>query len=171
MKLLQIATPVIVLAGIFGGSSVISAEKGEDLSDTLSFTKWSGDLVVPDTISISMDDQGRAYVTQTQRRKAQDLDIRNNRDWIPDDVGFDSVEAKRQFYRSQLSTERSAENTGRVEDYNKDGVHDYRDMMVMSEKIFLLEDTDGDGTADSIDLYAEDFKSEVTGIAAGVLWY
>ncbi|MGK0236899.1 MAG: quinoprotein glucose dehydrogenase [Candidatus Pelagisphaera sp.] len=171
MKLLQIATPVMVLAGIFGGSSVISAEKGEDLSDTLSFTKWSGDLVVPDPISISMDDQGRAYVTQTQRRKAQDLDIRNNRDWIPDDVGFDSVEAKRQFYRSQLSTERSAENTGRVEDYNKDGVHDYRDMMVMSEKIFLLEDTDGDGTADSIDLYAEDFKSEVTGIAAGVLWY
>jgi len=137
----------------------------------LEFKKWSGDIVVPDPVAVSLDDEGRAYVTQTQRRKSQDLDIRNNRDWIENDVSFQSVEEKRAFYQERLSPEKSADNTGRVDDMNKDGSHDYRDLMVLSEKIFLLEDKDEDGTADAMQLYADGFATEVTGIAAGVLWH
>lgn len=143
----------------------------ESLAETLTYVKWSGDLNIPDPISISLDDQGRAYVTQTQRRKSQDLDIRNNRDWIPNDVGLSSVEEKRAFFRSRISIETREMNAERVADHNEDGVHDYRDLMVLSERIYRVEDSDGDGLADRMDVFAEDFKTEVTGIAAGVLWH
>ena len=55
---------------------------------SLEFTKWTPNFLVPDPVALSFDNQGRAYVTQTQRRKANDLDIRQNRDWIPDDLSF-----------------------------------------------------------------------------------
>lgn len=159
-----------VLAGLLMGPIATAAEGAQDLAETLSYTKWSGDLIVPDPISISFDNEGRAYVTQTRRRKVQDLDIRNNRDWVPHDVGFDSVEQKRAFFKSSLSEANSSANAERVGDLNQDGIHDYRDLMVLSETIYLVEDTDHDGTADKIGVFAEDFKTEVTGIAAGVLW-
>ena len=42
--------------------------------------------------------------------------------------------------------------------------------MVMPEIIHIIEDTNGDGFADSSKIFDDDFKTEVTGIAAGVLW-
>ena len=137
----------------------------------LEFTKWSGDIVVPDPVAVSVDYRGRVYVTQTQRRKVQDLDIRRNQDWIPDDVGLASIESKRKFYRDRLAPDSSFENTERVADLNRDGSHDWRDLTVLSERIHLLEDTDSNGIADRTGVFAEDFQTEVTGIAAGVLWH
>lgn len=134
---------------------------------TLEFNKWSGSLNVPDPVAISFDHQGRAYVTQTQRRKANDLDIRRNSDWIPNDVAFQSVQDKLDFYHERMSPEKNDKR--RVADLNEDGVHDYRDLMALSERIHRLTDTDADGTADEISLFAEGFNTEVTGIAAGVL--
>jgi quinoprotein glucose dehydrogenase len=133
--------------------------------------RWSGELNIPDPVAISLDDDGAAYVTQTQRRKSQDLDIRNNLDWIPFDVGLRSVEEKRIFFRQQLSPERgqTAESKRRVQDMNRDGSHDYLDLRVLSERIYRIQDKDRDGTADSSELFADDFQTEVTGIGAGVL--
>lgn len=139
----------------------------------LEFSKWSGDVNVPDPVAISFDNRGRAFVTQTQRRKIQDLDIRAHREWIPDDVGFQSVADKRAFYHRMLAPavdEKSKGNT-KIQDRNGDGSHDYKDLMILSEKVHLIEDTNGDGTADRTSVFAEDFKTEVTGIAAGVLWH
>lgn len=147
-----------------------SSSLADDHADTLEYSKWSGAVNIPDPVSITFDDQGTAYVTQTQRRKSQDLDIRQNRDWIPDDLALDSVEAKRFFFRSRLDAATSEANAERVGDHNGDGVHDYRDLMVFSERIYKVADRDNDGTADDIRLFAEGFNTEVTGIAAGVLW-
>lgn len=140
---------------------------------TLEFSRWSGDVNVPDPVAISFDNRGRAFVTQTQRRKSQDLDIRAHRDWIPDDVGFQSVAEKRAFYHRMLAPAGDGKSKGntKIQDRNGDGSHDYRDLMILSEKIHLIEDTNGDGTADRSSVFAEDFKTEVTGIAAGVLWH
>ena len=54
--------------------------------------KWSGDLNVPDPVACAVDPQGRVYVAATTRRKVGDLDIREHRQWIPNDVALDSVE-------------------------------------------------------------------------------
>ncbi len=141
-------------------------------ADSLKFTKWSGDVNVPDPVAISLDPEGRAYVTQTQRRKANDLDIRANRDWIVNDVSFTSVEDKRAFYREQMAPDSWQPGMPeRVDDLNGDDSRDWRDLTVLTEKIHVIEDADGDGKADRIRTYAEDFKTEVTGIAAGVLWH
>jgi putative membrane-bound dehydrogenase-like protein len=135
----------------------------------LQFTKWTPDFLVPDPVAISFDNQGRAYVTQTQRRKANDLDIRSNRDWIPDDLSFQSPDNKRAFYRKVFTPENSDANKHRVKDYNKDGKNDLADLQFLSERIHLIEDTDADGLADKTSIYAEGFTDEIAGIAAGVL--
>ena len=98
------------------------AEKPDPKS--LEFTKWTPDFQVPDPVAISFDNQGRAYVTQTQRRKANDLDIRQNLDWISHDLSFQSPDDKRSFYRKEFTAENSEANKDRVKDYNEDGKHE-----------------------------------------------
>lgn len=135
----------------------------------LIFKKWTPDFEVPDPVAISFDHRGRAYVTQTTRRKANDLDIRANRDWIPNDVGFTSVAEKQAFYRERLAPENSEANQKRVKDLNGDGSHDWVDLTALSELIHRIEDADRDGKADRMSVFADGFNTEVTGIAAGVL--
>ena len=161
-----------LLAGLLIATSCCRPSAiGDQPQEQLQFSKWSGSVNVPDPVAISFDNSGKAYVTQTQRRKSQDLDIRQHQEWIPQDVQLSSVEGKRAFLRSVLAIGQDEANAKHVEDRNKDGHHDYRDLMVISERIHVLQDKDGDGTADSIQLFAEDFRSEVTGIAAGVLHF
>ena len=135
----------------------------------LEFTKWTPDFLVPDPVALSFDNQGRAYVTQTQRRKANDLDIRQNRDWIPDDLSFKTPDDKRTFYHKAFTSKNSDANKRRVKDFNTDGKHNLADLKFLSERIHLIEDTDGDGLADKTSIYAEGFTDEIGGIAAGVL--
>lgn len=167
-------TRTLALILVFTTSILAIGQSLKSASDSvqrpaLEFTKWSGDLNVPDPVSIGFDDRGRAYVTQTQRRKSQDLDIRANQEWIADDVGLQSVEDKRQFYHRALAPGDDNENALHVTDMNGDGHYDYRDLQVLSERVHAIDDLDGDGVADSIHLFAEDFRTEVTGIAAGVM--
>ena len=137
----------------------------------LVFTKWTPDFPVPDPVALSFDPQGRAYVTQTQRRKANDLDIRDNTDWIPNDLSFTSTADKENFYREQFTPENSAANVKRVKDLNGDGLHDIKDLTHLTERIHLIEDTDGDGLADRTGIFAEQLDHLIGGVAGGVLYH
>ncbi len=133
--------------------------------------KWSGEINVPDPVACSVDPQGRVYVTTTTRRKVGDLDIREHTMWIPDDVGLTSVEEKRAFIHREMAPGKMRAPRGSIKDHNGDGSIDWKDLTFHTEKIWQLRDTDGDGTADKITLFAEGFNTEVTGIAAGVLYH
>jgi putative membrane-bound dehydrogenase-like protein len=133
--------------------------------------KWSGDLNVPDPVACAVDPQGRVYVAATTRRKVADLDIREHVQWIPDDVALDSIDAKMAFYHEALAPGKTRQPRGGLADHNQDGSIDWRDLTVHTERIYQMRDTDGDGTADKITVFAEGFNTEVTGIAAGVLWH
>lgn len=137
----------------------------------LSLHLWSGSINVPDPVASAVDPQGRVYVAATTRRKVGDLDIREHRMWIPDDVGLDSVDAKRAFYRKELAPGKTLKARGGLDDHNGDGSIDWRDLTHHTERIYQLRDTDGDGTADKMTVFAEGFNTEVTGIAAGVMWH
>lgn len=137
----------------------------------LELHKWSGKINVPDPVAVTVDPQGRVYVAATTRRKVADLDIREHRDWIPDDVTLDSVEAKRAFLQAALAPGKLRAPRGSLMDHNRDGSIDWKDLTVHSERIYQLRDEDGDGSADRLTVFAEGFNSEVTGIAAGVLWH
>ncbi|PAY21538.1 hypothetical protein CKO51_00260 [Rhodopirellula sp. SM50] len=165
-----VCVTVIISGWVFCRGTGATEPKSVDALPKLNYQRWSGSINVPDPVAISVADNGDVYVTQTQRRKIQDLDIRANSAWIPDDVGFKTVDEKRAFYHRVLAIGGDqVEAAKHVEDVNGDGQHDWRDLTVISEKIHRLVDTDNDGTADTIHLFADDFKTEVTGIAAGVL--
>jgi putative membrane-bound dehydrogenase-like protein len=133
--------------------------------------RWSGSLNVPDPVACTVDEKGRVYVAATTRRKAADLDIREHPMWITDDVGLSSVEEKREFLKRELAPGKLRLPRGGLKDHNKDGSIDWKDLTVHSERIYQLRDTDGDGTADKMTVFAEGFNTEVTGIAAGVLYH
>lgn len=133
--------------------------------------KWSGALNVPDPVAVGVDPQGRVYVAATTRRKAADLDIREHTMWIARDVGLTSVADKAAFFREQLAPGKLRAPRGGLKDHNGDGSIDSKDLTVYSERIYQLRDTDGDGTADKMTVFAEGFNTEVTGIAAGVMYH
>jgi putative membrane-bound dehydrogenase-like protein len=133
--------------------------------------KWSGDLNVPDPTSVTFDEAGNAYVASTTRRKAGDLDIREHRLWIPDDVGLTSPADKLAFYQRELAPGKMKTSRGSLKDHNKDGSVDWKDLTFHQERIYKLTDTDRDGVADKITIFAEGFNSPVSGIAAGVLYF
>jgi quinoprotein glucose dehydrogenase len=133
--------------------------------------KWSGTLNVPDPVACAVDPQGRVYVAATTRRKVGDLDIREHTMWIPDDVGFTSVEDKRAFYLRELAPGKMRVPRGMLKDHNADGSIDWKDLTHHTERIYQLRDTDGDGTADKMTVFAEGFNTEITGVAAGVLYH
>ena len=137
----------------------------------LELHRWSGDLNVPDPVAITTDPQGRVYVTATTRRKVGDLDIREHPMWIADDVSLTSVEEKEAFLKRELAPGKMRQPRGGLADHNKDGSIDWKDLTVNSERIYQLRDTDGDGTADKMTIFAEGFNSVVTGIAAGILYH
>ncbi len=137
----------------------------------LTLHRWSGDVNVPDPVACAVDPEGRVYVSSTTRRKVGDLDIREHRMWIPDDVALDSVAAKSAFYKRELAPGKLKQPRGELRDHNGDGSIDWIDLTYHTERIYQLRDTNGDGTADRMTVFAEGFNTEVTGIAAGVMWH
>lgn len=137
----------------------------------LELHNWSGELNVPDPIAVATDEKGRVYVTSTTRRKVADLDIRDHAIWIADDVSLTSVEEKEAFLKRELAPGKLRIPRGGLKDHNKDGAIDWKDLTVHSERIYQLRDTDHNGTADSLTVFAEGFNSVVTGIAAGILYH
>jgi putative membrane-bound dehydrogenase-like protein len=133
--------------------------------------KWSGEINVPDPVACAVDPQGRVYVAATTRRKVGDLDIREHTMWIPDDVSFQSVADKLAFYERELAPGKMRSPRGSLKDHNADGSIDVKDLTHHTERIYQLRDTDGDGTADKMTVFAEGFNTPVTGIAAGVMYH
>ena len=147
------------------------AAQTEPVTKELELTKWSGAINVPDPVAVAVDPQGRVYVAATTRRKVGDLDIREHRMWVPNDVGLTSVAEKSAFLKEALAPGKLRQPRGGLADHNKDGSIDWQDLTFHSERIYQLRDTDGDGVADKMTVFAEGFNTEVTGIAAGVMYH
>ena len=120
-------------------------------------------------VALSFDDQGRLYVVETARRSTVDIDIRSHPTWIVDDLANQSIEDLRRFFRTKMAPEQSLENAGWLKDFNGDGLHDWRDMLAVKERVHLLQDTTGRGRADRAQVFAEGFNEEVSGVMAGVM--
>jgi quinoprotein glucose dehydrogenase len=126
--------------------------------------------LLKNAVSVSVAGDGAIYVTESARRKAADLDIREftKFGWIEEDLSHTSIEDKLAFFREQLNGKNQFPKTSLV-DQNKDGEIDIKDLTAISEKIIRITDKDGDGIYDTSNVFAEGFNTEVTGIAAGTL--
>ena len=111
------------------------------------------------------------YATQVRRRKQSSLDIRHFRDWVKHDLAIQSLEDRMEFYKKAMGTERFPDiRHYDPPDRNGDGERNLADLTVQTEEIHQILDTDGDGTADQQNVIDQDLATELTGIAAGVLW-
>lgn len=140
------------------------------LADGLELNLWAPGPLLRNAVALTFDNNGVAYIAETNRRKSSDIDIRAHRDWMTEELQLQSLEDTRALHLRKLATELSDQNTWQ-EDFNQDGIHDYRDLEVQSEYIRRVWDSDGDGRADASQIYAEGFNDMLTGVAAGILNY
>ncbi len=129
---------------------------------------WAEEPLFANPVSFVFDEKGRAYVVETYRRRTSVPDIRKNTNWLADDLAFRTVEDRAAFLKRTYPDAKPITPTKDLVDFNKDGGFDWRDFEVESERIKLVEDSDGDGRADRASVYAEGFNSLVTGVAAGI---
>ncbi len=145
------------------------------LPTDLEISVWAQHPMLKNPVALSHDPAGRLYVTETNRRRSEDLDVRFMRDlspipWPVLDLTLEAVDDRRALVTTYLAPNSPHHNPW-LPDRNSDGSSDWRDLTTLSERVNLLEDTDGDGVADRATVFADSFQTEVTGVAGGVLWF
>ncbi len=138
------------------------------LAEGLKLEVWGVDSLVRDPIAIHVSDDGSIYYSRSPRRNNAEFDIRGHQDWEIRSIALQTIEDKRNFLRTELSPERSSENTW-LKDLNGDGSHDWKDMLVERNEVYQLKDSDGDGLADWSQMQVYDFHEEVTDVAGGIM--
>ena len=130
---------------------------------------FAAEPLIANPVSFAFDEKGRVFVVETHRRRTSVYDIRNHLNWLSADFSFRTVADRSNFFQKVLVPENKSLPEKIIKDLNQDGKFDYHDLEVETERIRLLEDRNGDGRADDAVTYAEDFKTLVSGVAAGVL--
>ncbi len=139
-----------------------------ELAPGLEANVWATGHLVADALSLDIDANGVAYVGSTPRG-SQWLDTRQHPDWVPEVQRLKTTEDLRQFFREKMATALSDKNTW-ISDFNNDGVRDYRDLLGVAERIFRIEDTNGDGIADKSTVAFEGFNEDIAAdILGGVM--
>ena len=131
---------------------------------------WASERLVTDPIAIDVDANGTAYVVSSSRANLP-LDIRGHPDWLPVVHTLKTTQALLDFYKKDLAPSESARNTW-IPDLNKDGSRDIRDLTELKERIVRLQDTNGDGVADTSRVMKEGFNDDPTyDVGGGILSY
>jgi quinoprotein glucose dehydrogenase len=138
------------------------------LADGLQMSLWASDSLAPDPVAMSIDDKGRVYLTRTNRQKSSEFDIRGHRDWMTESISLQTVEDRKAFLHKTFAPELSKKNEW-LKDRNGDGSHDWKDLAIEKEEVWQLEDTDKDGFADISTRVINDFCTEVSDVAGGLL--
>ncbi len=140
----------------------------------ITISTWAQQPLLKNPVAISHDPEGRLYVTETQRRASEDLDIRRMPGlepypWQIEDWSMESTEQRRENIKRLLADDGPFNNPW-LTDLNGDSKKNWHDLETKSELLHLLEDTNGDGKADKSTLFSAGFDDVVTGVLGGVLW-
>ena len=130
---------------------------------------WASDELIVDPVALEFDEKGTLYATSTSRNNMP-LDIRDHPTWVPTVHTLKTVGDLREFYKKELAPERSAKNAW-LPDLNQDGSNDLRDLAELKERVYRIQDTDGDGIADTSKIMIEGFNADPTYDIAGGLHY
>lgn len=145
-----------------------TAMKKFTVAPGLQIDLWAAEPLLANPVAFAFDQQGRAFVVETYRRRSSAPDIRKQEEWQMFNLSLRSVEERKKFFEKEFSLEVKRPPTKTLADLNGDGTFDYRDLAIESERVKLVVDTDGDGKADKATVYADGFNGVTTGVAAGV---
>ncbi len=141
-----------------------------ELAEGVDASLWASEALLADPVALDMDNRGRAWVTVTHRSNNSEFDIRPYPNWITDSVSFETVEDRRNFLKRTFATDKNLTEED-IPDRNDDGSHDWRDLAVEKEEVWLLTDETDNGSADEASLFLRDFNSEVTDVLGGIYYH
>ncbi|MEM7454974.1 MAG: PVC-type heme-binding CxxCH protein [Planctomycetota bacterium] len=118
--------------------------------DELAIELFAAEPDVANPVAFFVDERGRVYVCETFRQSRGVEDNRSHGNWLNDDLAAQTVEDRIAYIRRYI------EDADRR--YTQ---HD--------DRIRLVEDTDGDGRADTSTVFADRFNAIEMGTGAGVL--
>ncbi|HEX2854627.1 MAG TPA: PVC-type heme-binding CxxCH protein [Opitutaceae bacterium] len=127
------------------------ALKRMKLPDGLVATLWAAEPMLANPVAFNFDERGRIFVSETHRYRSSVLDIRDYMWMLEDDLANRTIEDQSASILRHLKLAGAAA------------------LSIESERVRLLQDTNGDGKADRSTLFAEGFNSPLDGIASGVL--
>jgi quinoprotein glucose dehydrogenase len=140
------------------GARVYCAVTGcpAELPEGMTIQEWAAPEWVPSTpVALEVDPWHRVYVAEADRNQGGTEDNRRHMYWLEDDLASTTVEDRRSYYEKWVAS-------GKIEDPEL--------FTKRADRLYVLEDRDGDGRADhSRDL--AHWNDWVDGLLAGVLWH
>jgi len=146
-----------------------AALKKFTIAPGLNVEVWASEPLLANPVALSFDQKGRAYVAETYRRRTSAQDIRKHEDWTIEDLALRTMEDRVAFLKAKFPESAKRKPTKDLPDFNNDGQFDWRDLEIESERIKVVEDSNGDGKADQARVLAAGFNSLATVVGAGVL--
>ena len=105
-----------------------------ELPAGMTLHEWAAQSLVPSTpVALDVDPWGRVYVAEGDRNQGGAEDNRRHMYWLDDDLASTTVEERRAYYEKWVKA-------GRVEDPDH--------FTKRADRVYVLTDDDGDGTAD-----------------------
>src|SRR3954470_25034612 len=111
---------------------------------------FAAEPLLANPVCFTIDEKGRFYVAETFRLHAGVTDIRGHMAWLDTELASQSVE-QRVAYMKKFEGPK-------IGDYTKE-----------TDRVRLIEDTDGDGKADKATVFSEGYSGIADGIGAGLL--
>lgn len=118
-----------------------------------STTIWAEHPLVLDPVAFCFDEQGRAYLAETERQERGVEDNRGSPFWLLDDLASQTIDDRRAMYEKWA--------------HKREGGMDY--YREWSDRVVMLRDTDSDGVADARTVFAGPFNDPLDGTGAGLL--
>lgn len=133
----------------------------------LVLSMYATEDLIEDPVAIDVSDAGDIFVTTSSRTMGL-MDIRQHPDWRVDALAMETTHDFEAFLMKVMAPELSDENEW-MPDLNEDGSRDWRDMTVVKDRLYRIEDTDEDGVADRAHTVVVGFNTLVSDILGGLL--
>ncbi len=137
---------------------------------------FAAEPLLANPVSFAIDQQGRFYVAETFRHGNGVLDIRGRKGWEDPDIlkklGDQVVEDY--MLDEELANQTTADSEALLRRHFRGRVDQ---LIGVSERVQMIQDSNGDGKADQATVFADGFNTIVSGIGAGLLardgkvWY
>ncbi len=123
---------------------------GFKVPDGVEVKLFAAEPLLANPVVFGIDNTGKVYVCETFRQQKGVEDNRSHMNWLLDDLSLQTVDERVAMFRKHLGD--------KADEYTKE-----------QDRLRLIEDTNGDGVADTATIFADGFNDIADGTGAGVL--